>query len=147
MEEKMRKHTRQWSGARHISSEGGFTLVELLVTIIVLGIVIGSLGALYYLMQITEVRSQRFDTAVRAARTEIEQLRNNGYSSLATGTTSFTADLPSTLPSDRSGIVTVSEPASGLKRVDVTITYSDYGKSQNITLSSDIGIIGIGQGQ
>jgi len=129
-------------------SQGGFTLIELLVTIVVLGIVIGSLGGLYYIMQIAEVRSQHYDMAVRAARSEIEALRNNGYASLTPGSTiDFTSLLPSSIPANRHGTVAVSEPVTDLRRVDVTITYTDYGKAQSITLSSNIGIIGLGQGQ
>lgn len=129
-------------------AQDGFTLIELLVTIVVLGIVIASLGGLYYLMQITQVQSQHYDIAVRAARTEIENLRNNGYATLTPGSTiNFTSSLPTALPPSKSGTVTVSEPAADLRRVDVTIAYTDYGKSQTVTLSSEIGVIGLGQGQ
>jgi prepilin-type N-terminal cleavage/methylation domain-containing protein len=128
--------------------DGGFTLVELLVTIIVLGIVISSLGGLYYLMQITEVQSQHYDIAVRAARTEIEDLRNNGYNSLNPGdNVDFTSSLPAALPPDKTGTVAISQPLPELRRVDVTIAYTDYGKHQTVELSSDIGVIGLGQGQ
>jgi prepilin-type N-terminal cleavage/methylation domain-containing protein len=126
---------------------GGFTLIELMVTVIVLGIVITSLGGLYYTMQVIQVQSQHLDIATRAADTEIEDLRNAGYDSLANGTTSFTSSLPSDLPHGTTGTVVVSQPASGLKRVDVTIAYTDYGKAETVTLSSDIGILGIGQTQ
>jgi len=128
--------------------ESGFTLVELMVTIIVLGIVISSLGGLYYIMQVIEVQSQHLDLATRAARTEIEDLRNNGYNSLTPGSNiDFTASLPAALPRDKKGQVAVSQPLPELRRVDVSVTYTDYGKPQAITLSSDIGIIGLGQGQ
>jgi hypothetical protein len=115
---------------------------------VILGIVITSLGGLYYIMQIVQVQSQHMDLATRAADTEIEDLRNNGYDSLTAGSTiNFTSSLPSQLPHGASGTVTVSQPLTGLKRVDVTIAYTDYGKAETITLSSDIGIIGIGQTQ
>ena len=129
-------------------NETGFTLVELLVTMVVLGIVITSLSGLYYLTQITEVRSQHYDIAVRAARTEIEDLRNNGYNSLTPGSNiTFTSSLPSALPPNKTGTATISQPLPELRRVDVTIAYTDYGKAQTVELSSDIGIIGLGQGQ
>ena len=129
-------------------SEAGFTLVELLVTMVVLGIIIASMAGLYWTLQITQVQSQHLDIANRAARTQIENLRNNGYNALTPGSTiNFTSSLPSSLPNDKNGTVVVSQPASDLRRVDVTITYTDYGKQQRITLSSNIGIIGIGQGQ
>lgn len=128
--------------------ESGFTLVELLVTIVVLGIIIASLSGLYWTMQATEVRSQHLDLANRAARTEIENLRNNGYNLLTPGSNiDFSSSLPSALPKDKTGTVVVSQPVADLVRVDVTVTYTDFGKTQTVTLSSNIGIIGIGQGQ
>jgi prepilin-type N-terminal cleavage/methylation domain-containing protein len=128
--------------------QNGFTLVELLLTIIVLGIAIVSIGGLYYALQISQVQTQHLDIATRAARSEIEDLRNNGYNSLVDGATiDFTSTLPPNLPSDKKGTVAISEPVSGLKRVDVTINYTDYGKKQSVELSSDIGVIGIGRGQ
>lgn len=131
-----------------IANEAGFTLIELLVTIIVLGIVITSLGGLYYIMQETEVRSQQFDLAVRAARNEIEDLRNNGYGSLTPGSTiNFTSSLPSVLPANKQGTVAISQPTAGLRRVDVTVTYTSYNLPQTVELSSDIGIVGLGQNQ
>lgn len=129
------------------SKEAGFTLVEVLVAIVVLGISISSIAALYYTMQVTEVQSQRYDLAVRAARTEIEDLRNTGYDSLSPGSTiNFTSSLPSGLPAGKSGTVAISQPTSDLRRVDVTITYTDFGIAKTVILSSDIGIIGLRQG-
>ena len=134
-------------GSAH-KTEDGFTLIEMIVTIVVLGFVIAGISGLYYTMQIAEVQSQHYDMAVRAARTEIEQLRNNGYATLTPGSTiDFTSSLPSQLPPSKHGTVAVSQPTDDLRRVDVTITYTDYGKSRTITLSSDIGVIGLGQGQ
>jgi len=131
-----------------VRGDGGFTLVELLLTIVVLGIVITSLGGLFYITQILEVQSQHLDLATRAARTEIEDLRNAGYDTLTPGDTiNFTSSLPTELPPSRSGTVTISQPASGLRRVDVTVSYTDYGQPETVTLSSDIGIIGITSGQ
>ncbi|MGH7195766.1 MAG: type IV pilus modification PilV family protein [Candidatus Saccharimonadales bacterium] len=129
-------------------AQAGFTLVELMVTIIVLGIAIVGIAGLYYAMQVAEVQSQHLDLAVRAARTEIEDLRNDGYNSLTPGnTTNFTPSLPAALPHDKQGNVAISQPLPGLRRVDVTITYSDYQKPQKVILSSEIGVIGIGKGQ
>ncbi len=129
-------------------STSGFTLVELMVTVVVLGLVITSLGGLYYTMQILQVQSQHLDLATRAADSEIEDLRNLGYSNLTVGTNiTFTSSLPSALPSSKTGTVVVTQPLSGLERVDVTVSYTDYGKSESVTLSSDIGIVGIGQTQ
>lgn len=126
-------------------NQNGFTLIELLITIIVLGIAITGIAGLYYAMQVAEVQSQHLDLAVRAARTEIEDLRNNGYGSLASGTTiNFTTRLPAALPPDKNGSVAISQPSPDLRRIDVSVTYSDFGKPETVELSSDIGVIGIG---
>ena len=144
---KMPKPTFKLKKASAKINQLGFTLIELLITIMVLSIVITSLGDLYYLTQIAAVQSQHYDVAVRAARSEIEDLRNSGYDALTPGQNiNFTSSLPTGLPSSATGTAAVSEPVSGLRRIDVTITYKDYGKNQTIELSSDIGIIGIGQG-
>lgn len=128
--------------------QSGFTLIELLITMIVLSIIITSLAGLYYVMQVQSIQNQRLDLAIRAARTEIEDLRTTGYSSLTPGQNiNFTSSLPPQLPPDKNGTVVVSEPDSGLRRVDVTITYTSYGVPETVELSSDIGIIGITQGQ
>lgn len=127
--------------------QDGLTLVELLVAVIVLGIAITGIAGLYYTMQVMQTRSQHLDIATRAARTEIEVLRNNSYGSLTPDSTvDFTSSLPTSLPHDRQGTVAISQPTDGLRRVVVTVTYTDFGKSQKVILSSDIGIIGIGQG-
>lgn len=129
-------------------SQAGFTLVELVVTVVVIGLIIASLGGLYYAMQVSEVQSQHYDMAVRAARTEIEDLRNTGYNNLTPGTNmDFSSSLPSALPPGKKGTVAISQQLADLLRVDVTITYTDYGTPVTITLSSDIGVIGISQGK
>lgn len=127
--------------------QDGFTLVELLVAVVVLGIAIAGISGLYYNMQVMQARSQNRDIATRAARTEIEVLRNNSYASLQPNTTlDFTSSLPTSLPSDRTGSVAITQPVDGLRRVDVSVTYTDHGQGEKVELSSDIGIIGIGQG-
>jgi prepilin-type N-terminal cleavage/methylation domain-containing protein len=131
-----------------LKSSEGFTLVELIVTIVVLGIVITSIAGLYYYNQIMQLQSQHYDLAVRADRSEIEDLRNDGYDSLTPGTNiNFTSSLPSALPPNKTGTVVVSQPVSGLIRVDVTVAYTDFGISKVVTISSDIGIVGIDEGQ
>ncbi len=136
-----------WAPSNVEENEAGFTLIELLLTIMVLGIVIASMTGLYYLMQVTQTKTAHYDLAVRAARSEIEDLRNYGYATLTPGSTiNFSSSLPNQLPSNKSGTVTISEPATGLRRVDVTIAYSEYGANTTIELSSDIGFIGLGIG-
>ena len=125
---------------------GGFTLIELLVTIAIIGIASLGIASLFYNIQFTQQQSRYVDAATRAAQREIEVLRNNSYNNLQDGQViDFSSDLPDSLPAGKSGIVNVSEPSQGLKRVDVTVSYTTAGRSHNVKLSSLIGIIGLSQ--
>ncbi|HET7060225.1 MAG TPA: type II secretion system protein [Candidatus Saccharimonadales bacterium] len=124
----------------------GFTIVELLVAIAVIGIAIGSLTSLFISIRNIQQQTIYADTATRAAQREIETLRNDNYASLTPGQSiDFTSQLTGSLPPGSSGSVQVSQPATDLRRVDVTVTYTADGKQHNTTLSSLIGVIGITQ--
>lgn len=124
----------------------GFTLVELLVTIGVLALAMIGIATLFYSIQYTQQQSRYVDAATRAAQREVEILRNNSYNNLQPGQTiNFTSDLPDNLPSNRTGTVVVTEPDPGLRRVDVTVRYTSYGRTQEVKLTSLIGVIGISQ--
>lgn len=124
----------------------GFTIVELAVTIVFLGFVVVGVTQLFLSIQRIQEQTSYVQAASHAAQTEVESLRNNNYNSLTAGQNiDFSSSLPTTLPNPRSGTVVVSEPQDGLKRVDVTVTYTDHGLSRNISLTSLIGVIGISQ--
>ncbi|HEY1063761.1 MAG TPA: type II secretion system protein [Candidatus Saccharimonadales bacterium] len=128
-----------------MEKNGGFTLVEILITILVLGVSVASLSSIFISIHSIQVQSSRYDTAHRAAARQIEALRNNSFATLTAGQTiNFTNDLPEDLP-DRNGVATISAPSDGLRRVDATVTYTTGGESRSVTLSSLIGEIGITQ--
>lgn len=122
----------------------GFTIVELTVTIIFLGFVVLGISSLYLSIANIQRQSQYTEIANRAAQTEVESLRNSTYNQLVAGQDiDFTTQL-SGLP-NATGTVVVTEPESGLKRVDVTVSYNAGSQQHNVTLSSLIGVIGITQ--
>lgn len=124
----------------------GFTIVELLVTTVVAGLIIVAVTSLFITIERTQHSTQLLETATRAGEQEIESLRNSNYGSLTPGQTiNFTSSLPNSLPAPRTGTVVVSEPTTGVRRVDVTIKYRDGSKEKNVKLSSLIGQLGIGQ--
>lgn len=124
----------------------GFTLVELIAAISIMGILVVGLVNLYITIETSQRKSYHLEIATRAGERQIESIRNSQYSSLEPDVDiDFTESLPSELPEPRSGIVEVSEPEDGIRRVDVTITYKDGDKSKTVKQSSLIGVIGIGQ--
>lgn len=127
-------------------NQKGFTIIELLVTIVVSGLIIAAVTTLFITIAKTQRSTQLLETASRAGEQQIESLRNSSYNALETDSTiDFTDDLPDNLPSPRKGLARISEPADDVKRVDVTITYKDGSKTKTVKLSSLIGQLGIGQ--
>jgi len=128
-----------------MKKEGGFTLVEILITILMVGVATASLTSIFISIRNIQLQSSYYDLANRAAARQIESLRNDSYATLTAGQNiNFTSDLPTTLP-NRSGTAVISAPSEGLRRVDATVTYKAQGKTRTVTLSSLIGEIGITQ--
>lgn len=121
-------------------------MVELLVAILVLGLVTGGIVSLFGSIQRIQVATSYHETATKAAEDQIEKLRNNHFNQLTPGEDiDFSDNLPEVLPDDSSGVVEVSEPIPGLRRVDVTVSYVHSGQTKSVKLSSMIGEIGITQ--
>ncbi len=129
-----------------LKKQAGFTLVELAVAIVVIGIVGASITSLYLGIQQRQMANGYKESALRAAHTKIESLRNRNYNNLVVGEDiDFTSELPDELPSNKNAVAAVSEPSPGLKRVDVTVSYEFEGRDRTVKLSSLIGVIGITQ--
>jgi len=130
--------------ADHHPAQSGFTIVELVLAIVTFAFVGAAIAELTLGILSVQTRTSYLQAATRAAQTEVESLRNNNYNQLVNGSNiAFT--VPSFLPGPRSGNVAISEPTPGMKRVDVTVSYTDHGTTETIELSSTIGIIGISQ--
>jgi prepilin-type N-terminal cleavage/methylation domain-containing protein len=121
----------------------GFTIIELVVTLVALGFFAVSIGTLFTNLTEEQHNTDLMAVASDAAETEIESLRNNGYSSLTAGTVNFSSSLPSVLPSNSTGSAVITKPSADIVRVDVTVTYYVGTKSHSVELSSLIARIGI----
>jgi prepilin-type N-terminal cleavage/methylation domain-containing protein len=128
-------------------SNAGFTMVEILVAVVAIGIMIISLANLAIYIGGIQRQTERLTLAKRTAEAKIESLRNNHYNTLTNSPPpiDFTNELPADLPSPHSATVTVSEPQSGLKRLDVSISYKDGNNNRQVKFSALIGNIGIAQ--
>ncbi len=127
------------------TKESGFTVVELLITIGMCGVIIPALAL--GLLSLTVYNNRARDLALvnMLAQNKMEVIRSAGYNSLSDGTVSFTTELPNTLSKPKSASYTVSSPATNVKKVSVSITYTDYRTSRTITYESLISELGLGQ--
>lgn len=128
-------------------SQSGFSIIEIAVALVVVSASIIALTNLFITTINLQRQTNRIDLATTIAEDKIESLRNNHYNSLALSPPAidFTNELPDELPSPRSATVTVSEPSSGIKQLDVSITYEERSGPKTIALSTMLGNIGIGQ--
>lgn len=126
--------------------ESGFTVVELLIAIGLFGLVAPSivLGVLT-LNQVND-RAADLTLANSLAENKLEGLRSAGYNSLSVGsTTDFTSDLPATFTEPRSASYAITEPTTGLRRIDITIQYTDHSISRTLHYSSLMSELGVSQ--
>lgn len=128
-----------------MSTDDGFTLVELLVAIVVAGIVVMSLNQVVTTYLHVSQRGRYLNLANSYAEAKMEALRNAGYSSLANGTSNITSELPAQLPPGKSASMVVANGPAGLKKVDLSVTYKDQGQTYTYGYTTYIGELGVGQ--
>ena len=125
--------------------DDGFTLVELLVTIMVSVVLIGSLSIVTNNNSHLAQRGRDLTSVNSFAENKIEELRSKGYLTITNGTTDITSQMPAELKSPRSGSEVISDVSAGLKLVVVTLSYNAQGKTQSQTYKTYIGELGVGQ--
>jgi hypothetical protein len=125
-------------------NSSGFSVVELIIAIIVGVSFISSMNLVTDNYTNLGKRARNLVLANSYAEAKVEGLRNNGYNSLTVGSTSLNSELPSQLL-HHSGTLTISQPQTGLKQIDVSISYTDEGISRSYTYRTYIGELGVGQ--
>lgn len=129
---------------RHLP-EDGFTLVEILVTIIVGAIIVGSINVFVVAQGSISQRNRDDILANSYIEGKVEALRSMGFLGLSDGTTSIAGELPSELKAPRGGTVQVSSVNTAIKKVDITINYNNQGDDRSLSYTTYIGELGVGQ--
>jgi len=122
----------------------GLTLVELLVGIALAAVVIAALNIVVINFIHLSQRGRFLNLANAFVEGKVENLRNSGYATLSTGTTSLTSQLPSQLPPGSTASMTVSSAQAGLDKVDISVTYRDQAQSHTYNYTTYIGELGVG---
>lgn len=126
-------------------NSAGFTIVELLVTMLVGAVIVGSTHVI--LMSHAHLSQQARDLVIVNAYAEnkIESLRSIGFAGLTDGTATITSELPTELNSPRAGTLQISSYSSAIKKVDLSISYNDQGANRTYSYTTYVGELGVGQ--
>lgn len=126
-------------------TEKGFTIIELLIAIAVVGILVPTLVGFVTTLNRLNDRARDLTLINSLAENKIESLRSIGYSGIDPGTTSFSGELPITLGNPKSASYVVTSPNTGIRQIDLTISYNDHGSTQTVQYRTYIGELGVGQ--
>jgi prepilin-type N-terminal cleavage/methylation domain-containing protein len=127
------------------SPQKGFTVVELLVTVVIAGVIIPAVAlALSNLSVVNKLaRDQALANALVQNKTEF--LRSKGYNALSLGTTTFTSELPTTIGTPSSATYTISSPSAGIKQINIDISFTEYRTTKTLSYRTYISELGVGQ--
>jgi type IV pilus assembly protein PilV len=126
---------------RLISIEDGFTLIEIMITLVILSIGLVALAGL----QVSAIKgnafSKRMTTAVSIANEKLEQVKDTPYAEiLSDSPTQILIDYPNEprMIFTRQVTVTNNVPLANTKTVNVTVTWSDGSNSHSVPITTII---------
>jgi type II secretory pathway pseudopilin PulG len=136
---------------RHNS--GGFTVIELLITLIVVGVVFIAFTTTFAGVENISKKGSDIATASSVAFSKLESYENLNFSSLPTTSPTgslqqvedFSASLPVVLESPRVGKVYINTTSATLKQVDVQITFGSGPSQRFIEYDTFIQKNGVGR--
>lgn len=124
--------------------EGGFTILELVISIALIGVIIPSVYLSINSLLVINKRSRNIALTNLAAENKIESLRSIGYNNIPNGSSAFTDELPEELSNPNSATLNVST-SNGKKVVDISISFKDFNRQRIVQYKTIIGETGVGQ--
>jgi type IV pilus assembly protein PilV len=115
-----------------VNIEDGFTLIELMITLVILSIGLVALAGL----QVSAIKgntfSKRMTAAVSIANQKLEQIKDTAYANiLSEASTQITQ---SDMTFTRQVTVTNNTPLANTKTVNVTVTWSDGSTTRSVPI-------------
>jgi type IV pilus assembly protein PilV len=119
-----------------VSIEDGFTLIEIMITLVILSIGLTALAGL----QVSAIKgntfSKRMTAAVSIANEKLEQMKDTDYANILSE--SSTQITRSNMRFTRQVTVTNNSPLANTKTVNVTVTWSDGSNSHSVPITTII---------
>lgn len=122
-----------------VKREGGFSAVELMLAMSLFGILMMGFLAVFPLGMRSVEKGERMTVASSLAQDEIERLKGlpRTDADIVAGNHNDPAN-PLLATYTRSWVVTDNTPLAGMKRIDMTVSFSDNGIARNIQMSTYI---------
>lgn len=138
---------------RVIVNQGGFSIVELLITLVVIGVVFGAFMTTFTSIQNINKKAIDVNNASVAAFNKLEDYENQNFTALPTTTPGgtltevedFSSTLVNTLESPRVGKVYINTISPTLKQVVVTVEFGGGGSKRIIQYATFIQRSGLGR--
>jgi type IV pilus assembly protein PilV len=119
-----------------MSIEDGFTLIEIMITLVILSIGLVALAGLQASAIKGNAFSKRMTAAVSIANQKLEQIKDTAYANILSE--SPTQITQSNMRFTRQVTVTNNSPLADTKTVNVTITWSDGSNSHSVPMTTII---------
>jgi prepilin-type N-terminal cleavage/methylation domain-containing protein len=134
-------------------NQAGFSIVELLVTLVIIGTTFSAFMVTFTTIQSTNKKSLDISQSNNIAFQKIQQYENTIFTSLPNTSPigslqmveDFSSELPSSLESPRVGQVFISTQSSTLKQIVVNITFGSGEGQRQIEYASLIQNNGLGR--
>lgn len=134
-------------------TDGGFAVVELLITLIIIGVTFGAFTIAFTSIQTINKKATDVIDANQIAFSKVQEYENKSFANLQnttpTGTLveveNFSSSLPTRLESPRVGKVYVNTVSPTLKQVVVTIEFGNGASTRRVQYGNFIQAQGIGR--
>lgn len=131
----------------------GFSIVELLITLIIIGVAFGAFMVAFTTIQNINKKSLDIAKANTLAFAKMEEYENNTFATLPNTTPigtlqeveNFSSDLPGSFEAPRTGKVYVNTVSNTLKQVIVTIEFGSGPSKRTIQYANFIQKNGLGR--
>jgi prepilin-type N-terminal cleavage/methylation domain-containing protein len=130
---------------KKILSQKGFTLLEVVVTTVVMGVAFIVVGQMFIMIDVVNRESRNYIIASEYAQLKMEHYRNAGYNAIP-ASLDFSTTLPPQLNSPRSGTLTFTDTtpiSSGLKQLNIIISYQEGNRTKQVQLTTLVAQRGI----